>query len=62
MLSVKKDVYVMQSFVMVDGGELCVDFASLTAAQLMEKVMGLQNLAYKLGLEECWYYWVAFII
>ena len=28
------------------------EFGSLTAAQLMEKVRGLQNLAYQLGLEE----------
>ena len=31
----------------------CVaEFGSLTAAQLMEKVRGLQNLAYQLGLDE----------
>ena len=32
----------------------CVDteFASLTHAQLMEKVRALQNLAYRLGVEE----------
>lgn len=28
------------------------EFGSLTAAQLMEKVRGLQNVAYQLGLEE----------
>ena len=28
------------------------EFGSLTAAQLMEKVRGLQNLAYQLGLDE----------
>lgn len=31
---------------------VCVEFGSLTTAQLMEKVKGLQNLAYQLGLEE----------
>ena len=30
----------------------CLEFGSLTTAQLMEKVRGLQNLAYQLGLEE----------
>lgn len=29
-----------------------LEFGSLTTAQLMEKVRGLQNLAYQLGLEE----------
>lgn len=31
---------------------LCKGFGSLTAANLMDKVRGLQNLAYQLGLEE----------
>lgn len=34
---------------------LCVELGSLTTANLMEKVKGLQNLAYQLGLEECEY-------
>lgn len=29
------------------------ELGSLTTANLMEKVKGLQNLAYQLGLEEC---------
>ncbi len=33
-----------------------VEFGSLTTAQLREKVRGLQNLAYQLGLEEGMYY------
>lgn len=32
-----------------------VELGSLTTANLMEKVKGLQNLAYQLGLEECEY-------
>lgn len=35
--------------------QFCVsipEFGSLTTSQLMEKVRGLQNLAYQLGLEE----------
>lgn len=32
---------------------LFVELGSLTTANLMEKVRGLQNLAYQLGLEEC---------
>lgn len=32
--------------------DLLQDFGILTTAQLMEKVRGLQNLAYQLGLEE----------
>lgn len=32
-----------------------VELGSLTTANLMEKVKGLQNLAYQLGLEECKY-------
>ena len=35
--------------------DLCLlntEFASLTTAQLLEKVRGLQNLAYQLGMEE----------
>lgn len=32
--------------------DLLQEFGSLTTAQLMEKVRGLQNLAYQLGLEE----------
>lgn len=41
------------------------ELGSLTTANLMEKVKGLQNLAYQLGLEECKYknnkkcYWSA---
>ncbi|KAL8600472.1 Protein lin-52 [Nucella lapillus] len=35
-----------------DDIDLLQEFGSLTAAQLMEKVRGLQNLAYQLGLEE----------
>jgi hypothetical protein len=31
---------------------LCVEFGSLTQAQLLEKVRALQNLAYRLGVEE----------
>lgn len=34
---------------------LSVELGSLTTANLMEKVRGLQNLAYQLGLEECEY-------
>lgn len=34
---------------------LYVELGSLTTANLMEKVKGLQNLAYQLGLEECEY-------
>lgn len=34
---------------------LSVELGSLTTANLMEKVKGLQNLAYQLGLEECEY-------
>lgn len=34
---------------------LFVELGSLTTANLMEKVRGLQNLAYQLGLEECEY-------
>lgn len=34
---------------------LPVELGSLTTANLMEKVRGLQNLAYQLGLEECEY-------
>lgn len=33
----------------------CVELGSLTTANLMEKVKGLQNLAYQLGVEECEY-------
>lgn len=33
-----------------------VELGSLTTANLMEKVKGLQNLAYQLGLEECEYH------
>lgn len=32
------------------------ELGSLTTANLMEKVRGLQNLAYQLGLDECKYY------
>ncbi|PWA16456.1 hypothetical protein CCH79_00004546, partial [Gambusia affinis] len=32
---------------------LTAELGSLTTANLMEKVKGLQNLAYQLGLEEC---------
>ncbi|KAK7104563.1 protein lin-52 homolog [Littorina saxatilis] len=35
-----------------DDIDLLQEFGSLTAAQLMEKVRGLQNLAYQLGLDE----------
>ncbi|XP_025103395.1 protein lin-52 homolog [Pomacea canaliculata] len=35
-----------------DDINLLQEFGSLTASQLMEKVRGLQNLAYQLGLEE----------
>lgn len=31
---------------------ILIEFASLTHAQLMEKVRALQNLAYRLGVEE----------
>lgn len=31
------------------------ELGSLTTANLMEKVRGLQNLAYQLGLDECEY-------
>ena len=31
---------------------LYVEFGSLTTSQLMEKVRGLQNLAFQLGLDE----------
>lgn len=34
---------------------LFLELGSLTTANLMEKVRGLQNLAYQLGLEECEY-------
>ncbi|KAK7799580.1 hypothetical protein U0070_001467, partial [Myodes glareolus] len=30
-----------------------LELGSLTTANLMEKVRGLQNLAYQLGLDEC---------
>ncbi|XP_046860515.1 protein lin-52 homolog [Xenia sp. Carnegie-2017] len=41
------------STVLSDGDmDLLQEFGSLTTAQLMEKVRGLQNLAYQLGLEE----------
>ncbi|EOA99942.1 Protein lin-52-like protein, partial [Anas platyrhynchos] len=32
---------------------LLLELGSLTTANLMEKVRGLQNLAYQLGLDEC---------
>ncbi|CAI9730723.1 protein lin-52 homolog [Octopus vulgaris] len=35
-----------------DDIELLQEFGSLTTPQLMEKVRGLQNLAFKLGLDE----------
>ncbi|KAK2140076.1 hypothetical protein LSH36_1492g00009 [Paralvinella palmiformis] len=35
-----------------DDIDLIQEFASLTTAQLLEKVRGLQNLAYQLGMEE----------
>ncbi|KAK6182671.1 hypothetical protein SNE40_010299 [Patella caerulea] len=35
-----------------DDIELLQEFGSLTTSQLMEKVKGLQNLAYQLGLDE----------
>ncbi|XP_041354703.1 protein lin-52 homolog isoform X2 [Gigantopelta aegis] len=35
-----------------DDIDLLQEFGSLTSSQLMEKVKGLQNLAYQLGLEE----------
>uniref|UniRef100_A0A3B4ZTU0 Protein lin-52 homolog n=1 Tax=Stegastes partitus TaxID=144197 RepID=A0A3B4ZTU0_9TELE len=35
--------------------EMLKELGSLTTANLMEKVKGLQNLAYQLGLEECKY-------
>ncbi|CAJ1073735.1 protein lin-52 homolog [Xyrichtys novacula] len=35
--------------------EMLKELGSLTTANLMEKVKGLQNLAYQLGLEECEY-------
>lgn len=35
-----------------DDINLLQEFGSLTTAQLMEKVKGLQNLAYQLGLDE----------
>jgi hypothetical protein len=31
---------------------LIAEFGSLTTSQLMEKIRGLQNLAYQLGLDE----------
>lgn len=34
---------------------LLAELGSLTAAALLEKVKDLQNLAYKLGIEECKY-------
>ncbi|KAJ6661319.1 hypothetical protein lerEdw1_015457 [Lerista edwardsae] len=33
-----------------------LELGSLTTANLMEKVRGLQNLAYQLGLDECKYF------
>lgn len=36
--------------------EMLKELGSLTTANLMEKVKGLQNLAYQLGLEECEYH------
>ncbi|KAG9336488.1 hypothetical protein JZ751_002835, partial [Albula glossodonta] len=38
-----------------DDIEMLKELGSLTTANLMEKVKGLQNLAYQLGLEECKY-------
>ncbi|XP_056409397.1 protein lin-52 homolog, partial [Hyla sarda] len=36
-----------------DDMDMLKELGSLTIANLMEKVRGLQNLAYQLGLEEC---------
>uniref|UniRef100_A0A8C5Q134 Protein lin-52 homolog n=1 Tax=Leptobrachium leishanense TaxID=445787 RepID=A0A8C5Q134_9ANUR len=36
-----------------DDQEMLKELGSLTTANLMEKVRGLQNLAYQLGLDEC---------
>lgn len=35
-----------------------IEFGSLTQVQLMEKVKALQNMAYRLGVEEGKYYFV----
>lgn len=40
---------------LVTWSDFSVELGSLTTANLMEKVRGLQNLAYQLGLEECEY-------
>ncbi|KAK1339353.1 hypothetical protein QTO34_020036 [Cnephaeus nilssonii] len=38
-----------------DDFDMLKELGSLTTANLMEKVRGLQNLAYQLGLDECEY-------
>ena len=38
-----------------DDIDMLKELGSLTTANLMEKVRGLQNLAYQLGLDECEY-------
>ncbi|XP_066854195.1 protein lin-52 homolog isoform X5 [Anser cygnoides] len=37
-----------------DDIDMLKELGSLTTANLMEKVRGLQNLAYQLGLDECY--------
>ena len=40
-----------------------IEFGSLTTSQLMEKVRGLQNLAFQLGLDEGeGFHWIILII
>ncbi|KAL9850715.1 protein lin-52 homolog isoform 1-T1 [Geothlypis trichas] len=47
-----------------DDIDMLKELGSLTTANLMEKVRGLQNLAYQLGLDEsgkvCWQIWQVF--
>ncbi|XP_067389555.1 protein lin-52 homolog isoform X3 [Emydura macquarii macquarii] len=38
-----------------DDIDMLKELGSLTTANLMEKVRGLQNLAYQLGLDECYF-------
>lgn len=47
------DMYLFFVFVYLFVLFVVSELGSLTTANLMEKVKGLQNLAYQLGLEEC---------
>ena len=53
-VAVRFDLFMldMTSVIFLSSVFLLTEFGSLTASQLMEKVRGLQNLAYQLGLEE----------